>query len=175
MVLGLSALIVGMLFISSGLSQGVPACVYEKGSPDPKITACTKAIAAGGNGLSTSFNERGVAYYNNKDFDRAMADLNEAIRLDPYLAIAFNNRGKVLLAAHNVDRALVDVNEAIRLDPHNVSFLVNRAEMYRTIDDQDRSIADLDQAIALDPKLVSAYRMRGNAYRAKKAFDRGNV
>ena len=36
---------------------------------------------------------RGVAYANKGDYDKAIADCNEAIRLDPKDAVAYCNRG----------------------------------------------------------------------------------
>src|SRR5262249_2985408 len=60
---------------------------------------------------------RGRSWYYTKDYDKALADLNEAIRLDPKLAMAFNARGATWNARHEYDKALADLDEAIRLDP----------------------------------------------------------
>ena len=51
------------------------------------------------------------------DYDKAIANYNEAIRLDPKLARAFNNRGFAYYGKREYDKAIADCSEAIRLDP----------------------------------------------------------
>ena len=55
------------------------------------------------------------------DFDKALADFTEAIRLDPHLAIAYSYRGHDLddETASVDEQALGDLSEAIRLDPES--------------------------------------------------------
>ena len=43
--------------------------------------------------MAGAFNERGYAYYQKRDFDRAIADYDAAIGLNPQFAVAYNNRG----------------------------------------------------------------------------------
>ena len=49
--------------------------------------------------------------------DRALAELTEAIRLDPTLAKAYANRGWVYVEKGDQEKAIADCTEAIRLDP----------------------------------------------------------
>ena len=68
--------------------------------PEASIIDCTRSINSGkwkGRYLAAFYSNRAVAYRDKGDNDRAIADLNEAIRLDPKLVMAFNNRG----AAYN--------------------------------------------------------------------------
>jgi len=53
------------------------------------------------------------------DYDKAIADCNEAIRLDPKLASAYSNRGIAWGFKKNFDKAIADYNEVIRLVPGN--------------------------------------------------------
>jgi tetratricopeptide (TPR) repeat protein len=39
------------------------------------------------------YNNRGVAYYDNKQYDQAIADYNRAIEINPKDAYPFSNRG----------------------------------------------------------------------------------
>ena len=61
-----------------------------------------------------------------KDYDKAIADYNEAIRLDPGYAHAYNGRGKTWSAKKDYDKAIADYNEAIRLYPGYVHAYCNR-------------------------------------------------
>ena len=65
-------------------------CAREAG--DVAIAACSRAINSGAGRPSLNYNNRGNALRSKGDMDRAIADLTEAIRLDPKYAIAYNNR-----------------------------------------------------------------------------------
>src|SRR5215831_370604 len=62
----------------------------------------------------------------NRDYDRAIAEYSEAIRLDPKNPNAFSNRGNAYGNKGDYDRALSDYNEAIRLDPQFAIAFNNR-------------------------------------------------
>ena len=47
---------------------------------------------------------------------RALADLDEAIRLDPTYACSYNNRGRTYAFKGDYDRAIADYSEAIKID-----------------------------------------------------------
>jgi tetratricopeptide (TPR) repeat protein len=51
------------------------------------------------------------------NYERAIADLNEAIRLDPKSAVAYNNRGSAYAFQGDIDRAIADFSASIRLEP----------------------------------------------------------
>jgi tetratricopeptide (TPR) repeat protein len=56
-----------------------------------------------------------------EDPDRAIAEYNEAIRIDPKNDDAVNGRGDSFFAKKDYDRAIEDYSEAIRLDPRGCS------------------------------------------------------
>jgi tetratricopeptide (TPR) repeat protein len=69
---------------------------------------------------------RGASYNNKGEYDRAIADLNDAIRLDPNLAFAYTNRGFSYNNKDECDRAIADLSNAIRLDPNSAAAYNNR-------------------------------------------------
>ena len=71
-------------------------------------------------------NDRGFAYANKKDYDRAIKDYDEAIRLDPKFVLAYNNRGNAYSEKNEFDRAIKEFDEAIRLDPKHIYAYNNR-------------------------------------------------
>jgi len=96
---------------------------------------------------AVALRNRGLVYANFKDDqDRAMADFNDAIRLDPTYAAAFNTRN---VKKGDYNRAMADYNEAIRLDPKFALALCNRGLLKRKIDDSSGN-ADVAQAKQLD-------------------------
>jgi tetratricopeptide (TPR) repeat protein len=52
---------------------------------------------------------RGMAYGNKGEFDKAIADFTEAIQLDPKLAQAYNNRGVAYYFSGQYDKAWAEV------------------------------------------------------------------
>jgi tetratricopeptide (TPR) repeat protein len=116
---------------------------------------------------------RANAYANKGDYDRAIADYTEAIKLDPNDFLAYRNRGGVY---HHIkgdfDRAIADYTQAIRLDPNDEYTFEVRGYAYAFKGEHDRAIADYTQAIKLNPNYSFAYNNRGFAYFAKGDFDR---
>jgi len=102
------------------------------------------------------YGRRGTLRLEKKDYDQAIADFGEAIRLDPASKVQYNNRGNAWLAKGDYDRAIADYSEAIRLDPRHVYAIRNRGVAYRSKQDYDRAIADFTEALRLDPKSSGA-------------------
>ncbi len=71
---------------------------------------------------------RGNAFAANRDYDKALADLNRAIELAPTVAGYRLDRAHVLLAQSHPQEALQDLNEALRLDPAQADARVMRAK-----------------------------------------------
>jgi tetratricopeptide (TPR) repeat protein len=64
-----------------------------------------------------AYYNRGITWQAMGENDRAMADLSEAIRLNPHHVAAFYNRSLIWQANGENDRASADRSEATRLDP----------------------------------------------------------
>ena len=93
---------------------------FKADDQDRVIAACTRILNDRGESQGNrvgAYNNRGNAWREKGDLDRAIADYNEAIRLDPKYANAYIVRGDAWDAKGDHDRAIADYNEAIRLDP----------------------------------------------------------
>src|SRR3954451_17544471 len=102
---------------------------------DRRIAGCTEVL---GRGQSETQANRAIAYSNRSgayrlkgEHDRAIADYDEAIRLNPDQAFTYANRGAAYRLKGEYDRAIADLSEAIRLKPDHASAYANRGEAYR--------------------------------------------
>lgn len=123
---------------------------------------------------------RGLALHDKGDLDRAMSDLDNAIRLNPQDALAYSDRGIMWRERRDVDRAIADFTEAIRLNPQprsdlagpgHVNIYTNRGLAFQAKGDLDRAMADFDQAIRLDNNDVDAYYYRAQAHVALHQYE----
>src|SRR5689334_19571439 len=156
--------------------QEVDWCVNKEGafSPDVAIKGCTASIDSGrwsGRDLVWAFKNRANAYLGKSDYSRAIADMTEALRLDPYDASILAGRGRIYHDKDDYDRAIGDYSEAIRLDPNDASTFYDRGNVYYLKKDYERAIADYHEAIKLNPKYVNAYTHRGDGYLNKSEYD----
>jgi RNA polymerase sigma factor (sigma-70 family) len=115
---------------------------------------------------------RGSLWLHQQAYERAMADLDEAIRLDPLDSRAFVARGATWSGRGDQDKGIADLNEAIRLDPKDAWAYGNRASCWWFKSHFDTAIADYNEAIRLDPADRSPYAGRGDSWQAKGDFDR---
>jgi lipoprotein NlpI len=144
-------------------------------APDVSIRACDVIIEAGKDipaNLAIARFSRGNAFWHTGDADRAIADYNEAIRLDPKMAAAFVNRGEITWRRGDFDGALRDFGEAQRLEPTSVNTHVSRGLLYRMKGDEDNAIADFTEAIRIEPGSAIPFNNRGLAYSAKLDHER---
>src|SRR5262249_37259280 len=66
-----------------------------------------------------AYNNRGLAYLAKGNYDRAVADFSESIRLNPDDATYYNNRGIAYEGKQDYDRAIAAFTEAIKLRPND--------------------------------------------------------
>ena len=143
-------------------------CYVLNSDPDVIIRSCTFAIDSGQlaeQQVANALNNRGDAYARKEDYDRAIQDFNQAIRLVPNYVRAYYNRGNVHQRKGDFDSAIADYGQAIRLDPKFGDAFNNRGAAYQHMGDNDRAIAAYSQAIRLNPNYATAFYNRGNAHR----------
>ncbi len=115
---------------------------------------------------------RAVLWQRKGDPAREMADVDEAVRLDPGAYMNFISRAFVKSRRKDHDGAIADFSEAIRLSPQAQGYLTSRATEYLAKGEPDRALADYDECLRLDPKSVAAYRARAALFFDRGEFDR---
>ena len=85
--------------------------------------------------------------------ERAVADLNRALDLDPNDASAWYNRGIAYDDLGDRDHAIADYTRAIRLEPNDALYYNNRGNSLIGKNDYEHAMADYDRAIRLDREI----------------------
>ena len=106
-----------------------------------------------------------------RGYEQAIADYEQAIRLDPNNAINYDGRGRVFADKGDLDLALEDFNQAIRRNPNAFATYNQRGGVFQRKGDNVRAIADFTQAIRLNPNYAVAYYNRGSRYLNRDEFD----
>jgi tetratricopeptide (TPR) repeat protein len=114
--------------------------------------------------LPAAYLERGVSHVYLGQAEEAIADLDQAIALDPSLARAYSARGSIYRARGDSRRALEDFNKSIEISP-NLDAYFERGKTYEDLGDHQKAIADFDQAIAQMRDAPYLYRARSLARR----------
>ena len=89
----------------------------EEGDPHRAVAAFTELLRL--EESAGMYVLRGNVYRDVGDFDKALADYSEAIRLSARFAVAYGNRGMVYAKKGDFDKALADFNRAVELQPEN--------------------------------------------------------
>jgi tetratricopeptide (TPR) repeat protein len=146
-------------------------CDNPDATPDAIISACSAQIITGKD-LAISLRNRGFGYALKNDYDRAIADYDRSIEIDPKSAKAFDLRGNAYRDRHDEEHAIADYDQAIKLDPNTAVALRDRGLAYRAKHDYDHALADYNEALRIDPHYRDAINERGMTYDNKGDYDR---
>ncbi len=106
-----------------------------------------------------------------EDYEGAIADATEALRLHPRFVLAFLFRAAAKEETGDARGALADYDLGAEIDPRNVHILTFRADAKKTLGDIDGAIADLVKAATLDPRSYDAWLKLGAIHREQKKYD----
>jgi tetratricopeptide (TPR) repeat protein len=138
-------------------------CEGEDGAtPAQRVDGCSAVIKAArekGEKLAEIFDSRGVGHRLKGDYDRAIQDYDQAIKLNPKSATAFNDRGVAYDHKGEFDRAIQDYDQAIKLRP-SAEMYFNRGNAYLGKSQHASAIDDYNQAIKLKPDFAQAFDNR---------------
>ena len=113
---------------------------------------------------------RGDSYRHLRHDDKAIADYNQALNIDPEYAWAYAGRAETYRWLEQYEQATADFDKAIQLEPEFVWAIAHRGEMYRKIAENDLALADFNRAVELDPNLAWVIASRGELYRTMEQY-----
>jgi tetratricopeptide (TPR) repeat protein len=113
--------------------------------------------------LAGAFFQNGKLYISLRELDKAIAELDKAIDLDPKSPTFWNERGIAYYRKGQYQTAIENYSKALQSSGGRFVILTNRANSYGKLNDWRSAIQDASQAIRLKPDYGRAYLVRGNA------------
>jgi tetratricopeptide (TPR) repeat protein len=147
---------------SAASAQAATACMNDQksASADAAIKGCDAVISETLKNLANAYYFRGTAKFGKSDFDGAIGDYGQALRLDPSDTDYLNSRAAAYEAKKDIDRALADYNEAIKTNPNSIYAYNNRGAAFQRKGDLARAAADYGEVTRLQPNNLDAWSAR---------------
>jgi len=121
-----------LLFVASSIAQADSSAeilagneAAQRGNLDAAISHFTKAIEAGGltkPNLAVAYNNRGSAWDDKGQLDKALKDYSKAIENDPSYHEAYFNRSQTHERKSLLAKALEDAKKAAALSPQDEEY-----------------------------------------------------
>jgi len=118
------------------------------------VTACTEIITGGretGGSLKEPYLARARAHAQLGAFDKAISDVDAAIRLNPKDAESYVEKASIFRLKGDPETALAEIVKAIEIDPQLARAFEERARIYQLMGERDR--------VADDEKTAKRLRM----------------
>lgn len=152
-------------------NQGVES--YNAKNFDAAIQQFTRAIELRKGKFSDASFNRGLAYQEKKEWDKAVADFTAVIAAKPRMADAYLERGRSYTGKGNAQAALADFAKAIELKPNDAEAYMLRGDAQYSAKQYDAAIADYTAYASRAGQSVdpAVYFNRGLAHSAKGSQD----
>jgi serine/threonine protein kinase/Tfp pilus assembly protein PilF len=124
---------------------------------------------------ANDFRLRGWTYRQFKQYDKALGDFSQAIRLDSGNPMRWRDRAETYMLLGHDEKALVDVSKCLELDPSSADVLNARSLIYYRMKQFELALIDLNEAIRLLPNDSLFLINRGRTYCALHKYSQAVV
>jgi serine/threonine-protein kinase len=117
-------------------------------------------------GSAQALYNRGAVHQHLQQFQMAMNDFSDALRIDPKTPAPYIALGNCLVHEHRDPEALVQFQRALELKPDAVLALTGRGNIYLRRKQFRQALADYDKALDINARYGPAYLNRARAREA---------
>ena len=139
--------------------------------PDRAMADLDQAIQLDGSG-PVAFVERGVLYFNMKDYTKSRKDLDRAVSLESPAVIVDVVRGMMDLDKKDTKRAFEAFAHALSIDPKRHDAYLGLASVYLMRGIPKKAEAILDEAVQADPNNPEAYGNRALLFLTRGIYEK---
>src|ERR1700716_2531979 len=115
-------------------------------------------------------NKLGAAYMNQQLFEKGLKAFQQAVELDPKLAIARLNEGIAFLNLQKIDEAKAALEAALKQDPKNPNAWYNLGLLAKNTGEAQAAINAFKRVTEIDPNDADTWYFLGTAYVQAKQF-----
>jgi tetratricopeptide (TPR) repeat protein len=135
-----------VLLSTTAFADDARICVMGKGAQ--RFQACDRVIASDPKSV-LGYRLRASAHRAAGNFQSAIADYSEAIRLAPNDGYQYNLRGSTHREKGDLPAAIADYSQAIRLEPAFGDYYAKRGIAHREAKQFGKAVSDLKKALQL--------------------------
>ena len=153
-----AAIVVAFMLATAVRAQDNTWLMCEAISPGPNLEASMRACTAVIESRPESLVRRALAHLNRAngyqfkgDNDKAIADYDQSITLNPGDARAFYSRGNAYSNKAQHDRAIADFGQALTLNPEYASAFNSRCYELAIVGNTAKALADCNESLRLRP------------------------
>jgi tetratricopeptide (TPR) repeat protein len=119
--------------------------------------------------LAIAYQQRAYSYANDQRFQDALADLAEAIRINPRDAHAFEQRAAIEMKMIDYEKALADYGAAININPGEIKYHLYRGYIYELRGDLPNAMAETEAALKISSKNKEAVERKQRLQKIQSA------
>jgi tetratricopeptide (TPR) repeat protein len=108
--------------------------------------------------------QRAFAYEDLRQYDRAEADYNAALQIEPVVPDFYAKRGFYFIRRARYDDALADFRRGSELDPKDGGYPYGEGQAYEKLGQHEKAVERFTEAIRRNAKVTTYYLERGSAY-----------
>jgi tetratricopeptide (TPR) repeat protein len=156
------------------LGDDLTVCRDRQNDLKTRAEACEKVIAAGNSApkdLAVALLTRGDLQASKRDYDKALATYNDALKSDPDNVRILEGRGIAYSNTGQYDLAMADYNAALQKRPNFPAPYNSRGVLYLRKGALQSALDDFSAAIRLSPKYALAYVNRARVETMTKDYD----
>lgn len=158
--IGILALLSLMVACNTGTQpkeEATPAPATEQNPIDlPQLKEVNDQIKADPNNAELRF-QRASAYARINDIDRALGDLEAALRIDPKPAKFYLLKSDLYFKTRDISRAILALEDGTQRNPDSEELLLTTSLYYYYISEYEKSIVAADKALMVNPSSADAY------------------
>lgn len=119
-----------------------------------------------------AYNNRGMAYLETGDTDKAISDLTNALKIDPRSTTVLNNRAAAYGKKGEFVNALSDLDKSVKIAPKNTKTYFIRGIIYMQKNEPEHALAEFNKSVELNPGYSEALLKRAMIYFYMKKYEK---
>jgi tetratricopeptide (TPR) repeat protein len=168
----LRALLVGILQIVDNLREGLQGLTdtlaQKPSQPQPPAAPPPRRLPAEDPAQPY---QRGEDLQRQKEYEQAIAQYTEALRIDPRYSKAYLKRGQIHRLRGEAELALRDFTAVLEIEPREVEALLQRADTLLAGNRLDEAIADYRLCLRFRPTSVWARSRLASVYQRQTQYE----